>query len=86
MIISTNNNCKNLQINTLQKTNTQKTSRQFISSSLINQDACLHRTYTGVTLFIYHEGFRHMGQSIQDGTKQNLWKTAFKKFKGIWFA
>ena len=28
----------------------------------------------------------HMKQSIQEWTKQNLWKTAFKKFKGVWSA
>ena len=27
-----------------------------------------------------------MGQSIQEWTKYNLWKTAFKKFEGIWSA
>ena len=27
-----------------------------------------------------------MGQSIQEWTKQNLWKTAFKMFEGIWSA
>ena len=27
-----------------------------------------------------------MRQSIQEWTKQNLWKTAFKKFDGIWSA
>ena len=27
-----------------------------------------------------------MGQNIQEWTKQNLWKTAFKKFEGIWSA
>ena len=27
-----------------------------------------------------------MGQSIQEWTKQILWKTAFKKFQGIWSA
>ena len=27
-----------------------------------------------------------MGQSIQEWTKLNLWKTAFKKFEGIRFA
>ena len=25
-----------------------------------------------------------MGQSIQEWTKKNLWKTAFKKFEVIW--
>ena len=25
-----------------------------------------------------------MGQSIQEWTKRNLWKKAFKKFEGIW--
>ena len=25
-----------------------------------------------------------MGQSMQEGTKENLWKIAFKKFEGIW--
>ena len=28
----------------------------------------------------------HMGQGIQEWTKQNLWKTAFKKFEAIWSA
>ena len=27
-----------------------------------------------------------MGKSIQEWTKQNLWKTAFKKFEGVWSA
>ena len=27
-----------------------------------------------------------MGQSIQEWAKSNLWKTAFKKFEGIWSA
>ena len=27
-----------------------------------------------------------MGQSIQEWTKKNLWKTAFKKFERIWSA
>ena len=27
-----------------------------------------------------------MEQSIQEWTKQNLWKTAFKKFEGKWSA
>ena len=27
---------------------------------------------------------RNLGQSIQEWTKWNLWKTAFKKFKVIW--
>ena len=27
-----------------------------------------------------------MGQSIQEWTKQNLWKTAFKKIEEIWSA
>ena len=27
-----------------------------------------------------------MGQSIQEWTKQYLWKTAFKKFEAIWSA
>ena len=26
----------------------------------------------------------HMGQSIQKWAKENLWKTAFKKFEGVW--
>ena len=25
-----------------------------------------------------------MGQSVQEWTKENLWKTAFKKFEVIW--
>ena len=28
----------------------------------------------------------HIGQGIQKLTKQNLWKTAFKKVEMIWFA
>ena len=28
----------------------------------------------------------HLGQSIQDWTKYNLWKTVFKKIEGIWSA
>ena len=28
----------------------------------------------------------NMGQGIQEWTKQNLWKTAFKKFEVIWSA
>ena len=28
----------------------------------------------------------HMEQSIQKWSKYNLWKTAFKKFEGVWFA
>ena len=28
----------------------------------------------------------HLEQSIQEWTKQNLWKTAFKKYEGIWSA
>ena len=27
-----------------------------------------------------------MGQSIQEWTKENLWKTSFKKFEVIWSA
>ena len=27
-----------------------------------------------------------MGQSIKEWTKQNLWKTAFKIFEGVWSA
>ena len=27
-----------------------------------------------------------MGQSIQEWTKQDLWKTVFKKFEGMWSA
>ena len=27
-----------------------------------------------------------MRQSIQEKTKQNLWRTAFKKFEGVWSA
>ena len=27
-----------------------------------------------------------MGQSIQEWTKKNLWKTVFKKFEGTWSA
>ena len=27
-----------------------------------------------------------MGQSIQEWTEQNLWKTAFKKFEEVWSA
>ena len=27
-----------------------------------------------------------MGQSIQEWTKYNLWKTAFKKFEEVWSA
>ena len=27
-----------------------------------------------------------IGQSIQEWTKQILWKTAFKKFEGMWSA
>ena len=26
----------------------------------------------------------YMMQSIQEWTRQNLWKTAFKKFEGVW--
>ena len=26
----------------------------------------------------------NVGQGIQEWTKKNLWKTAFKKFEGIW--
>ena len=26
----------------------------------------------------------NMGQSIQEWTKSNLWKTAFRKFEGVW--
>ena len=28
--------------------------------------------------------YDQMGQSIQEWTKQNLWKTAFKKIEVIW--
>ena len=28
----------------------------------------------------------YVGQNIQEWTKQNLWKTAFKKFEVIWSA
>ena len=28
----------------------------------------------------------HMGQGVQEWTNLNLWKTAFKKFEGIWSA
>ena len=28
--------------------------------------------------------YLHMGQSFQEWTKQNLWKTAFKRFEGVW--
>ena len=28
----------------------------------------------------------YMGLSIQEWTKENLWKTAFKKFEGTWSA
>ena len=28
----------------------------------------------------------NMRQSIQEWTKQNLWKTTFKKFEGVWSA
>ena len=28
----------------------------------------------------------YLGQSSQEWTNKNLWKTAFKKFKGIWSA
>ena len=27
-----------------------------------------------------------MGQSIQERTKKNLWKTVFKKFERVWSA
>ena len=27
-----------------------------------------------------------VGQSIQEWTKYNLWKTAYKKFEGVWSA
>ena len=30
--------------------------------------------------------YLQMGQSTQEWTKYNLWKTTFKKFEGIWFA
>ena len=29
---------------------------------------------------------KEMGKSIQEWTKQNLWKTEFKKFEGVWSA
>ena len=32
----------------------------------------------------YH--YHYMKQSIQEWTKVNLWKTAFKKFGGVWSA
>ena len=28
----------------------------------------------------------YVGQGIQEWTKPNLWKTAFKKFEGMWYA
>ena len=35
---------------------------------------------------IMGNSYEHMRQSIQELTKQNLWKTAFKKFEVIWSA
>ena len=35
----------------------------------------------GETVFKYY-----MGQSIQEWTKENLWKTALKKFEVTWSA
>ena len=31
----------------------------------------------------FRDMFLHLGQSIQEWTKENLWKTAFKKFEYI---
>ena len=28
----------------------------------------------------------HLGQGIQERTKENLWKTAFKNVEGVWSA
>ena len=40
--------------------------------------------------FFYQVGKKnmwiYMRQSIQEWTKKNLWKVAFKKFEGIWSA
>ena len=33
-----------------------------------------------------HKKHGHLGQVIQEWTKENLWKTAFKKFEVIWSA
>ena len=37
-------------------------------------------------LIFSEEKLLQLGQSIQEWTKWDLWKTAFKKFEGIWSA
>ena len=42
-----------------------------------------------ITDFSIHsstEQMIHMGQGIEECTKSNLWKTAFKKFEVVWSA
>ena len=50
---------------------------QYISNSLETFSSCFADHYRNTNC--YEE---YMGQSIQEWTKLNLWKTAFKKFKG----
>ena len=38
-----------------------------------------------ITMFCCcHEMLVYMGESIQEWTRKNLWKTAFKNFEGVW--
>ena len=39
------------------------------------------RIFCGMSWFAFRE---HLGQRIKDWTKKNLWKTAFRRFEGIW--
>ena len=38
------------------------------------------------SFFLFIRSYLHMGQSIQEWTKCNLWKTTFKKIEVIWSA
>ena len=46
----------------------------------------LYQKSNKVTVVSNHYKILHIQQSVQEWTIQNLWKTAFKKFEGVWSA
>ena len=56
------------------------------ASNLLLNNYNLQKLTATIIYLVVHKSFSyvHMGQGIQEWTKQNLWKTAFKKLEVIW--
>ena len=57
----------------------------FLISEKISRVDARIKWWTPINHLTKFQG-EHLGQSIQGWTKQNIWKTTFKKFEGIWSA